>query len=457
MIDKQTIFLVVNDFEPLRQITMGQLHSLGINNILNANSGAKALHILKNQPVDIVFADWNIQDMTGLDLLKAVRADDRLVQLPFIMIIYQAQRQRVEEAIVSGVSDLLVNPYTTGRLAARVEKALNSSRLRSNLTAHAEQAATVEVKTPPIAAAQPEAEVHSTRPNILVVDDIADNLLLLSDLFKDDYRVRIAHNGKKALHICQSDNPPDLVLLDIMMPGMDGFEVARLMREHPVSENIPVIFVTAMTGDEVRIKGLELGAVDFVTKPIDPLVLKPQVRNFMRYVERHKQLQAEYDGMLALARLSQDLKQISHDDMKGPLGYTVLSVARDYIEHLEGSKTGAISSAISQLMAEQKINASKSFAEPDLDITSDDELLALPFIKSWKNSRLLNRSVDTDESIIEIPWTQLRPGMEIESVYLGNKPYVRHCIANPQVIEYISTLKENTGRQPTVKIWLPPK
>jgi len=153
MIDKQTIFLVVNDFEPLRQITMGQLHSLGINNILNANSGAKALHILKNQPVDIVFADWNIQDMTGLDLLKAVRADDRLVQLPFIMIIYQAQRQRVEEAIVSGVSDLLVNPYTTGRLAARVEKALNSSRLRSNLTAHAEQAATVEVKTPPIAAA----------------------------------------------------------------------------------------------------------------------------------------------------------------------------------------------------------------------------------------------------------------------------------------------------------------
>lgn len=199
MIDKQTIFLIVNDFEPLRQITMGQLHSLGINNILNANSGAKALHILKNQPVDIVFADWNIQDMTGLDLLKAVRADDRLVQLPFIMIIYQAQRQRVEEAIVSGVSDLLVNPYTTGRLAARVEKALNSSRLRSNLTAHAEQAATAEVKTLPIVAAPPEAEIHSTRPNILVVDDIADNLLLLSDLFKDDYRVRIAHRNENLL------------------------------------------------------------------------------------------------------------------------------------------------------------------------------------------------------------------------------------------------------------------
>jgi signal transduction histidine kinase len=121
------------------------------------------------------------------------------------------------------------------------------------------------------------------------------------------------------LGICQSNNPPDLVLLDIMMPGMDGFEVARRMREHPTSEAIPVIFVTAMTGDDARLKGLELGAVDFVAKPIDPDVLKPRVRNFMRYVELNKQLQADYDGMLELARLREDVEHITRHDLKGPL------------------------------------------------------------------------------------------------------------------------------------------
>ncbi len=104
-----------------------------------------------------------------------------------------------------------------------------------------------------------------------------------------------------------------------MMPGIDGFEVARRMREHPTSETIPVIFVTAMTGEDARLKGLELGAVDFVSKPIDPNVLKPRVRNFMRYVELHKQLQANYDNMLELAHMRENVEQISRHDMKGSL------------------------------------------------------------------------------------------------------------------------------------------
>jgi len=157
------------------------------------------------------------------------------------------------------------------------------------------------------------------RPTILVVDDTADNLLLLSHLFKEEYRVRIAHTGEKCLHICQSNDPPDLVLLDIMMPGMDGFEVARRMREHPTSETIPIIFVTAMTGENERHKGLALGAVDFVTKPIDPDGLTLRVNNFMRYVRLQKQTQANYDGMMELARLREQVEHITRHDMKGPL------------------------------------------------------------------------------------------------------------------------------------------
>ncbi|MDP2144374.1 MAG: hybrid sensor histidine kinase/response regulator [Gallionella sp.] len=318
MIDKQTAFLVVDDFEPMRKVTAGQLRSMGASNIVMAGNGAEALRILQNRRVDIVLSDWNMPVMTGLALLKAVRSDPKLSNLPFIMITAEAERHRIEEAIACGVSDLLVKPYTSQRLATHVEKALTLQD-RYGLPVGTVLGAGREAVT--MAPSAPSAE--PVRSTILVVDDVADNLLLLSELFKDEYRVRIAHAGEKALEICQSNDPPDLVLLDIMMPGMDGFEVARRMREHPTSEAIPVIFVTSMTGDDARLKGLGLGAVDFIGKPINPDVLKPRVRNFMRYVELRRQLQANYDSMLELARLREDVEHIMRHDIKGPLAGVV--------------------------------------------------------------------------------------------------------------------------------------
>jgi CheY-like chemotaxis protein len=314
MINKQTIFLVVDDFEPMRKVTSSQLRSMGASTIMTAGDGAEALRLMKNKRVDIVLSDWNMPVMSGLELLKKVRADEKLSHLPFIMITAEAERDRITEAINNGVSDLLVKPYTSDRLATRVERALAlpyRPRLRARAAAMQEETI---IDDPDIA----DVDVQ-TRPTILVVDDTADNLLLLSHLFKDEYRVRISHTGKKALEICQSNNPPDLVLLDIMMPGMDGFEVARRMREHPTSVTIPVIFVTAITDEDARLKGLGLGAIDFVTKPIDPSVLKPRVHNFMRYVNLHKQLQAHYDDMLELSSLRENVELITRHDIKGTL------------------------------------------------------------------------------------------------------------------------------------------
>lgn len=115
------------------------------------------------------------------------------------------------------------------------------------------------------------------KPTILVVDDTPDNLSLMAGLLKDRYKVKLANNGEKAIKIVQGDNPPDLILLDIMMPGLSGYDVCRILKDDPATSDVPIIFLTAMTATEDEKKGLELGAVDFITKPVNPPIVMARV------------------------------------------------------------------------------------------------------------------------------------------------------------------------------------
>ncbi len=116
------------------------------------------------------------------------------------------------------------------------------------------------------------------KATILVVDDTPDNLLLVSDLLRIDYTVKVATSGAKALQICRP-HAPDLILLDIMMPEMDGFEVLRRLRADPATAGIPVIFLTALANTRDEEQGFALGAVDYITKPISPPTLLARVRS----------------------------------------------------------------------------------------------------------------------------------------------------------------------------------
>ena len=119
------------------------------------------------------------------------------------------------------------------------------------------------------------------RATILIVDDTPENLTLMNNLFKDDYKVKVANGGEKALKIVTSDSPPDLILLDIMMPGMDGYEVCRRLKCDPSTSDIPVIFLTARSEMEDEKKGLELGAVDYIIKPIRPHIVLARIKNHL--------------------------------------------------------------------------------------------------------------------------------------------------------------------------------
>lgn len=121
-----------------------------------------------------------------------------------------------------------------------------------------------------------DAEAMPT--TVLVVDDTKENLTVIGQLLRPHYHVRVANSGPRALQVAETDPKPDLILLDVMMPEMDGYQVLQTLRSQPGTRNIPVIFVTAMDADEDEEHGLLLGAVDYVTKPIKPGLLLARVR-----------------------------------------------------------------------------------------------------------------------------------------------------------------------------------
>ena len=119
----------------------------------------------------------------------------------------------------------------------------------------------------------------SPASTLLIVDDVPENIAILGELLRSaGYRVQVADSGRAALRRARQAQRPDLILLDVMMPGMDGYEVLRQLRESPVSRGIPVIFLTALNASRDEERGLDLGAADYITKPINPTVVLARVR-----------------------------------------------------------------------------------------------------------------------------------------------------------------------------------
>ena len=120
------------------------------------------------------------------------------------------------------------------------------------------------------------------RHSVLVVDDELLNIKILSDILKDDYSVVFATGAEEG--ICRAiESRPDIILLDIMMPGMDGYEVCARLQSDARTANIPIIFVTALGSPAQEVKGLDTGAIDYVTKPINGDIVKARIRNHLKY------------------------------------------------------------------------------------------------------------------------------------------------------------------------------
>lgn len=137
------------------------------------------------------------------------------------------------------------------------------------------------------------------KPTILVVDDMTTTLLLIHDLLKDTYEVKIAKSGTKALEILESPNDIDLILLDIEMPDINGYDVCKRIKNNETIKNIPIIFITGRTSQEDEEYGLNLGAIDYITKPFNKAIVKLRIKNYLNLKIKNDILEklSMYDGL----------------------------------------------------------------------------------------------------------------------------------------------------------------
>ena len=150
------------------------------------------------------------------------------------------------------------------------------------------------------------------KPSILIVDDVVENLHILKNTLVNDYVVRPATHGQLALKLAVMEPQPDLILLDIMMPEMDGYEVCRILKSDHRTANIPIIFVTAKTGDQDELKGLQMGAVDYITKPISPHIVKTRIKTYLTLHQFNQQMEEKNQRLYTInERLTDSMEQLA--------------------------------------------------------------------------------------------------------------------------------------------------
>ncbi|WP_415717085.1 hybrid sensor histidine kinase/response regulator [Maridesulfovibrio sp.] len=230
------------------------------------------------------------------------------------------------------------------------------------------------------------------KARVLIVDDMSVNIEMLSELLSTEYRVSVALNGFDAIELATSAPMPDLILLDIMMPGIDGYQVCKILKENEESRNIPVIFVTSRSEVQSEEKGFEFGAVDYVVKPFNPAVVLARVKTHIALYNQTRLLQnlikertaelekAKNEAVMANKAKSNFLANMSHElrtPLNGIMGMTQILINsnpskenREFLEDAHQSSTHLLD-MVNDLLEISNVEAGKIKLSPcDFNVRS---------------------------------------------------------------------------------------
>ena len=302
--------VVVDAHASMNSIIRDKLSALGFKRVFKALNGKDALKIIETHAVDLIISDWHMPIMNGLELLKATRKSNKTANTPFIMLSKNINETDVKQAISLGVSEYLLKPFNEKLLEIKISRAFSAPIPRAAII-YASIKTEAEILTP--------TEIKSSLNNILIVDDESDNIAILSELLKGKYNLKACTSGTKALEICNNENRPDLILLDIMMPEINGLMVCKALKSNPLTEHIPIIFITALSQTMDVVKGLSLGAVDYITKPISPEITLARISTHIQLVKQRNSIISQLDTMMENMRLKENIERITHHDLQNPL------------------------------------------------------------------------------------------------------------------------------------------
>ena len=296
--DKRARILIVDDVHE-------NLHALM--NILRedyalcaATCGEKALELAHRQPSpDLILLDIKMPGMDGYSVLSALKLSAATADIPVLFVTALADSTDEARGLALGVADYITKPVNPDLLKTRIHNQLELKRFRQNpisfdIAAHSDPA---------------------NPPTILVVDDIPENIHELLEALKDEYRIMVARNGSQALDAIQGLTPPDLVLLDIVMPRMDGYEVCKRIKATSAGNRTPVIFVTVINATSEKVKGFDIGAADYITKPFDIDEVRARIRTHLELARLRRFLEDLVAQRNALLQVSEDKYRIlAHRD-----------------------------------------------------------------------------------------------------------------------------------------------
>lgn len=184
-----------------------------------------------------------------------------------------------------------------------------------------------------------------TRPSLLVVDDVVTNIDILLEALGEDYAVRVATDGADAM-VSVKEALPDLILLDVMMPGMDGFEICRRLKDDPTTRDIPIIFLTALNETTDKVKGFSVGGVDYITKPFQSEEVQSRVAAHLKLRRQKRELQQSYDKLCELETQRDSLVHMIIHDMRSPLFAILGNLEVAQMEPLSEVVTDCIDNAL---------------------------------------------------------------------------------------------------------------
>jgi len=263
--------------------------------IAAATSGEKALELAQRQPrPDLILLDIKMPGMNGYTVLKHLQANPLTAPVPVIFVSALTEPAEVARGLKLGVADYVTKPLDPDLLHLRVRAQLELRRYRQRAMAGSFVAGS---EAPQL-------------PTVLVVDDVPENIHGLLEVLKEDYRVVVANSGARALDLVLGSSPPDLVLLDVVMPGMDGYEVCRRIKATPAGLRIPVIFVTVVDTTQEKVKGFAIGAADYITKPFNIDEVRARVRTHLELARLRHFLERLVEERTALLHASEEKYRI---------------------------------------------------------------------------------------------------------------------------------------------------